>query len=264
MPGAAPRRVRRCLETLEEPVTAPALPRPPARVVLPLAAAAWAVVLLVPHAGHAPDAPDLLGWGVMVVAMMLPPALPMLGVLRTLTARHRTPDLLAAAGAAAFVAVWTLVGALLLATADAVRAGVAAAPWLAAHPAAVAGVAVAAAGAYQFAPWKDRCLTACRSPRGFAVRHWHGESPLADVVTLAGAYALSCAGCCVALMGLAVVVGGAAGGAALPVMVLLAVVMAAERLLPGGRRLVRPVGAALVGTGGLLVVGPPLAGLLAG
>ena len=53
------------------------------------------------------------------------------------------------------------------------RAGVATVPWLAAHSAVVAGVVVGVAGAYQFGPWKTRCLTACRSPRGFAARHWH-------------------------------------------------------------------------------------------
>lgn len=239
-------------------MTAPARPRQVAPVVLPIAAVAW-VVMLVPTGGpHAHAA--LAGWAVMVVAMMLPPALPMLAVLRALTARHRGA-LLTAAGGAAFVAVWTLVGALLLGATGLVQAGAAAVPSLAARPAAVAGVAVAAAGAYQFAPWKDRCLTACRSPRGFAARYWHGESPLADVVTLAGAYALSCAGCCAALMAVVVVAGGAAGGAGLPLMLVLAAVMAAERLLPGGRRLVRPAGVALLGAGALLVVGPLAAGL---
>ena len=243
-------------------MTAPVGLRSPAVVVLPLAVLGWAAIVL-PHAAHAGH-PALAGWVVMVVAMMLPPALPMLDVLRALTARRRAPGLLVAVGAAAFVAVWTVVGALLIGAAGAVRTGVAVVPWLAAHPAVVAGVVVGAAGAYQFGPWKDRCLTACRSPRGFAARHWHGENPVLDVATLAGAYALSCAGCCVALMGVAVVVDGAAGTVALPAMVVLAAVMAAERLLPGGRRLVRPVGVALFGAGALLVVGPLAAGLLPG
>ena len=238
--------------------------RSPAVVVVPLAAVAWAVTVLTPHAPVHAAHGALVRWAVMVVAMMLPPALPMLGVLRGLVARRRVPGLLVTIGSAAFVAVWTLAGALLIGVAGALRAGVAAVPWFAGHPTVVAGVAVAAAGAYQFAPWKDRCLTACRSPRGFAARYWHGENPLVDIATLAGAYALSCAGCCVALMGVAVVVDGAAGLVALPVMVVLAAVMAAERLLPGGRRLVRPVGAALLGAGALLVVGPLAAGLLTG
>jgi predicted metal-binding membrane protein len=230
--------------------------RPPAAVVLPVAAAAWVAVVAVPHAGHG----RLAGWAVMIVAMMLPPALPMLGVLRALAARQRVPGLLVAVGGAAFVAVWTLVGALLIGTAGAVRAGIATVPWLAAHPAVVAGVIVGVAGAYQFGPWKDRCLTACRSPRGFAARHWHGVNPVVDVATLAGAYALSCAGCCVALMGVVVAVDGAAGTVALPVMVALAAVTAAERLLPHGRGLVRPVGAALLGAGALLALSPLLSG----
>ena len=239
-------------------MTAPVRLRTPAVAVLPLAAGAWVVVVGVPHAasgshtGHGP----LTGWVVMVVAMMLAPALPMLGVLRALAARRRVPGLLVLVGGVAFVAVWTAVGALLLGCARAVRAGVAAVPWLAAHPAVVAGAVVTAAGAYQFAPWKDACLTACRSPRGFAARYWHGPNPLTDAATLAGAYALSCVGCCVALMGVAVAVAGAGGAVALPVMVVLAVVMAAERLLPGGRRLVRPLGAALLGAGALLAAGP--------
>jgi len=61
-------------------------------------------------------------------------------------------------------------------------------------------------------------------------------------------------------MGVAVVVDGAAGTVALPVMVALAAVMAAERLLPRGRRLVRPVGAALLGAGALLALSPLLPG----
>jgi predicted metal-binding membrane protein len=77
-----------------------------------------------------------------------------------------------------------------------------------------------------------------------------------EAATLAAAYAVSCVGCCVALMGLMVAV----GGVALPVMVVLAAVMAAERLLPGGRRLVRPVGAALLGAGAVLALAPLLAG----
>jgi predicted metal-binding membrane protein len=233
-------------------VTAPVRLRAPAVAVLPLAVAAWVLVVVAPHPGHG----QLAGWVVMVVAMVLAPALPMLGVLRVLAARRRVPGLLVAVGGTAFVAVWTAAGALLLASAAAVRAGVVAEPWLAAHPAVVAGTVVAAAGAYQFAPWKNACLTACRSPRGFAARYWHGPTPLTDAATLAGAYALSCVGCCVALMGVAVAVGGGAEAVALPVMVVLAAVMAAERLLPGGRRLVRPVGAALLGAGALLVAVP--------
>ena len=61
-------------------------------------------------------------------------------------------------------------------------------------------------------------------------------------MALSGAYALSCIGCCWALM----LICFAVGTAALPVMVALALVMAAERLAPWGRRLVRPSGLVLI------------------
>ena len=84
---------------------------------------------------------------------------------------------------------------------------------------------------------------------------WRGGSPVVDVGHAGQrAYALSCAGCCVALMGVAVAVDGAAGTVALPVIVALAAVTAAERLLPHGRGLVQPVGAALLGAGALLAL----------
>ena len=68
---------------------------------------------------------------------------------------------------------------------------------------------------------------------------------MVEAATVTGAYAVSCAGCCWALMA----VSFAVGAAALPVMVVLAVLMAAERLVRRGRRLVRPVGVVTVALG---------------
>jgi predicted metal-binding membrane protein len=188
----------------------------------------------------------LLGWAVMVVAMMLPPALPMLDLLRALVARHRHPRLLLLAGVAGFVGVWTVVGTLLVAGDAGLHAVAERVGWLAAHPNVVAGGVLVGAGLYQFSPLKEACLRACRSPRGFAVAHWRGaRSASAEAATVTGAYAVSCAGCCWALMA----VSFAVGAAALPVMVVLAVLMAAERLVRRGRRLVRPVGVVAVALG---------------
>jgi predicted metal-binding membrane protein len=227
--------------------------RPLSWTVLAAAAVAW-VALAQPavHAGHQATAPSLIGWALMVVAMMLPPALPMLGMLRTLVGSHRFPAALVGVAVAVYVGLWTAVGAVLLAAAATVRALADRVPWLAAHPAVLTGAALLVAGGYQLSPLTDACLTACRSPRSFAVAHWRGVRPPAvETATIAAAYAVSCVGCCVALMAVSVT----AAGAALSVMVLLAVVMAAERLLSRGRRLVRPVGFALLASGSALVAG---------
>jgi predicted metal-binding membrane protein len=99
------------------------------------------------------------------------------------------------------------------------------------------------AGAFQLSPLKRRCLTACRSPRTFAVAHWHGERrPAVEAATIGVAYGASCVGCCWALMAVCL----AGGTAHLATMVPLAVVMAAERTTRTGLRLVRPIGVAAV------------------
>lgn len=190
----------------------------------------------------------LLGWIFMVVAMMLPPAMPLLQTVRRLVSRRPNAAQLSSLAALIFVAVWTLVGVVLVASNLLVRDVWAGQGWAAGRPEVVTGAVLLFAGLYQFSPLKDLCLRRCRSPRSFALAHWHGRrSPAAEIVTMAGAYAGACVGCCWALM----LICFAVGVAALPVMVALAVVMAAERLVPWGRALVRPVGLCLVVLGAL-------------
>jgi predicted metal-binding membrane protein len=239
-------------------------------IVLAVAAVAWLAIAL---AGHGADHPDgagvaqhhaghdigsvavgpppaagqlLAGWALMVVAMMLAPALPMLELLRRLVSRRRRPWLLVAVGALAFVGVWTAAGAVLV-TGDVVLRTLLPLP----DGVAVLGVGLIVAGGYQLTPLKDACLRACRSPRSFAVAHWHGERPAwIEVATLAGAYAAWCVGCCWALM----TAGLLAGAASVAAMVVLTVLMAAERLTRWGRRLVRPAGLAALVTGAVLLL----------
>lgn len=190
------------------------------------------------------------GWALMVVAMMLPPALPLVQTMHRLLARRRARTALLAAGVAAFVAVWTVAGVVLL-TGDAVLHAVAEA-WPGLRPAYVTGGVLVAAGVYQLTPLKRACLRACRSPRSFALAHWHGRRPaLVELATVSAAYSVVCVGCCWALMAVSLAV----GAAALPVMVVLAALMAAERLVGWGRRLVVPTGVALVALGILAALG---------
>lgn len=193
----------------------------------------------------------LLGWALMVVAMMLPPALPMLDTLRRLVAHHRHSRLLVGLGAAGFVTVWTVAGTVLIVGDAALHAIAVRVAWLTAHPQVVAGAVLVGAGLYQFTPLKNACLRACRTPRGFAVAHWRGRRPAwLEAATVTGAYALSCVGCCWALMA----VSFAIGAAALPMMMVLTVLMAAERLAHGGHRLVRPIGVAAIALGTLAIL----------
>lgn len=202
------------------------------------------------HRGTAVSPPPVLvgglltvgGWALMVVAMMLPPALPLLQTVRRLVSRQPDPWRLTVLGGLTFVGAWTIVGAAVVVADLGVRV-LAEGYWPNADPRwATAGVLVLA-GVYQFTPLKDLCLRGCRSPRSFVLAHWQGRrSSGAETVTLSGAYALSCIGCCWALMLICFTV----GTAALPVMVALTLVMAAERLVPWGHSLVRPSGLVLI------------------
>lgn len=226
----------------------------PEHLLFGTAAVAWAALVL-PGTPHGPV--TLGGWAVMVGAMMLPPTVPLVRTLRALDdGRARLPLL----GVGAVVGLWLVVGAVLVALAAGLTAVLPATPR--AHEV-TAGVALVAAGGYQFTSLKSACLSACRTPRWFVLRYWHGRSPVAETLRLGGAYAVACVGCCWALMALCVV----GGATALPAMVALTALMAVERLTPRGRRAARTAGWLLLvaGAAALLHVLPvPLAHALLG
>ncbi len=173
-------------------------------------------------------------WAVMMVAMMLPAAAPMILVFSTVN-RKRTEG----AGGAPYVntplfvlayltvwgafsvtaalAQWSLHTAALLSK-DAMRA----APLAAA-------VILAAAGVYQLTPLKYACLARCQTPIGFLLSEWREGNAGAFAMGLR--HGLFCLGCCWVLMAL-LFVGGVMNlvwVAALTGFVLL------EKALPAGR-----------------------------
>jgi predicted metal-binding membrane protein len=208
---------------------------------------AWAyVVLMAAHGMHATSyaASMFLMWVLMMVAMMLPSALPTILILerfeRSRAAAAGRATALFAAGyllvwvgfsAAATLAQWGLERSGLLSADMALRG-----TWIAA-------AAFIAAGAYQFAPFKRSCLEACRSPLGFLSSNWRDGPRGALLMGLH--HGALCLGCCWLLMAL-LFVGG--------VMNLLWIVPVAlfvfiEKCLPGGERMGKVGGALLIAWG---------------
>jgi predicted metal-binding membrane protein len=109
-----------------------------------------------------------------------------------------------------------------------------------AYGAVVAGALIAAAGLYQISALKQACLRHCISPLGFFMQRWRPGA--AGAVRMGVEHAIYCIGCCWALM----LVLFAVGVMSLFWMSLLAVVMFAEKILPSGPRLGRPIAVALV------------------
>ena len=141
-------------------------------------------------------------WAVMMAAMMLPSAGPMLLLFHAVAGRPQRhvsrlrPTWVFAGG---YLAVWTALGALVWAV---VRLQSDLASRLAASDRAswapvALGAVLVAAGAYQFSPLKHHCLDQCRSPLVFLMQHWRPGSRGALHMGLV--HGLYCLGCCAAL-----------------------------------------------------------------
>ncbi len=149
-----------------------------------------------------------LMWSAMMVAMMLPSALPtilLFGRASRNDPEVRSPARRMLTFAAGYVVAWAgfSVGASLLqwGLAEATLLSpmmVSASPWL-------GGAILIVAGAYQWTPLKYACLRHCRSPLAFLAEHWQPGMP--GALRLGLRHGLYCVGCCWALM-LLLFVGG--------------------------------------------------------
>ena len=90
---------------------------------------------------------------------------------------------------------------------------------------------------------EEGCLASCRTPLGFLLGEWRPGADGAFVMGLR--HGLFCVGCCWALMAL-LFVGGVMN---LAWIAALSVAVAIEKLAPGGERLSRWLGAALIVAG---------------
>lgn len=190
-------------------------------------------------------------WTIMMVAMMLPSAAPIVLLHRRIGGVDRTAG--AAAPPTAFLLLgytvawtgfaalatagqWALSRAALLTDADA----------LADPP--IAAALLIAAGLYQFAPVKQSCLRFCRSPVSFLMRHYRPGAVGALCMGLV--HGTFCVACCWAAMAL-LFVGGVMNLlwiAALSVFVLI------EKALPRGDTVGKALGLAAAAAGAYVLI----------
>jgi predicted metal-binding membrane protein len=190
-------------------------------------------------------------WALMMLAMMLPSAAPMI-LLHATVSRRRDPEQggrRALLFAVAYAAVWG--GFALAATAvqwTLEKAGLLT-PTMAVSTATVASLLFVAAGVYQFTPLKRACLRHCRSPLEFLAGHWRGGT--SGAFAMGARHGAYCLGCCWAMM-LLLFVGGVMN---LAWIAGLALLVLAEKLLPVGRMVSWVLGATLIiwGLAGLIV-----------
>jgi len=206
--------------------------------------------------------PDLVGatgfiaaWVVMMAAMMLPSAAPLVLLYRAAGADGRVANTVPLV--AGYLVAWAVFGAFVYATQQALGAVVLASPTLAdASPYAVAGI-LAIAGVYQFTPLKLACLRECRSPLDFLMHRWRGAGAF-DALRLGVEHGAYCVGCCWGLMAVLMV----AGSMSLIWVVFIALVVFVEKLMPFGERGAQFTGAGLGLLAALVALHPYVSVLL--
>lgn len=248
-------------------------PRDPAPVLWAVTASAWLLVVALLVTGGTSVANHdavlendqwswalrtstfLAAWLVMLTAMMLPSTVPVARIFTRLIARRAAagrPGTGAGGGRAllpfygAYLAVWTWFAFVALLADTGVHHAVEKWAWLGQRPGLVLGTTLVVAGAYQLSPLKDACLRGCRSPLGMVTQHY--RSGAAGAWRVGTRHALSCLGCCWALM----LVMFATGVGSIAWMVGLTAVMTLEKTSRFGARLVVPLGGVLVVAGGAL------------
>jgi len=183
--------------------------------------------------------PFLGTWTVMMAAMMLPSATPMI-FLHRLGADGRVRTQLWSVWASVGIVVW--------------GAGLAAGAIVMPEQRAVAVAAILLlAGVYQFSPLKSTCLRACRTPADFLLTHWHRG--LSGQLRLGVEHGLYCLGCCWALMALFVGV----GAMSLVWAVSIALVVLVEKVRPEGVAFGRIAGGLLIVAAAIVLAFPELA-----
>ncbi len=142
-------------------------------------------------------------WAVMMAAMMLPSAAPMLLLFSTVNRKRSaqgTPVIPTGIFLLGYLLIW--IGFSLLATGAqwGLHTVMLLSPGLAVTNPLVSGLVLTAAGAYQFTPLKYVCLKQCQSPLDFLFTHWRDGKGGAFLMGLShGGY---CLGCCWILMAL--------------------------------------------------------------
>jgi predicted metal-binding membrane protein len=181
----------------------------------------------------------LLGWQVMIAAMMLPASLPSIGVFDAGLARLARPGRALAAFLGSYALLWSVFGLVAFLGDVVLHRIVDASPWLAARSWLIEAGVIGLAGAYQLVPLKRRSLRGCRHPGGLVPTT---KSPQRSSFQSGLDHGLACLGSSWALMLLMF----AEGFANLGWMVALAAVMAYETTGRHGQRAAGAVGVLLL------------------
>lgn len=192
-----------------------------------------------------------LMWMIMMVAMMLPSASPMILLYARFASRSNGGSVFPTSlFALTYLALWGLFSILaVIVQAMLISSGLISQMDLALSHGRLAGILLLAAGAYQLTPAKSACLRQCRSPLSFLMRLW--RPGLAGALRLGIAHGGYCIGCCALLM-LLLFVGGVMN---LGWVAALASLVLIEKYSPPWMHISTVIACGLIAAGILLLLG---------
>jgi predicted metal-binding membrane protein len=190
-------------------------------------------------------------WWIMMVAMMLPSATPMILLFAAIQRREQRcggPYVPTSVFGLGYLACWAGFSlAAVLAQWGLARLALLS-PMLMTTSTALAGTLLVAAGLYQLSPLKLACLVHCRSPAHFIVAHW--RPGVLGALHMGLAHGAFCVGCCWFLMVL-LFVGGVMN---LYWIVAIAGLVLLEKTVPAGHWLAQATGVVLAVWGAWLLL----------
>jgi len=229
-----------------------------------ITALAWAYLIFMPNGmmhGLAPSTNDnyryieltmsFLMWSVMMVAMMLPTASPMVLTYVKMNRSQSKRDKAALETGlfiAGYIVVWSVFSFVFALLQEGLKDVGLISQMMGKANLLFGGLILITVGIYQFTPLKDACLRLCQTPLGFLMTRWKDGTVGAFKMGLE--HGIYCVGCCWALM-LLMFAGGVMN---FLLMALLAVFMLAEKMVPPGHWLPKAFGMGLIVWGGTLLV----------
>ncbi len=188
-------------------------------------------------------------WVAMMAGMMFPAAAPMVVMYGRI---QRSRPVSVALFTGSYIMLWIAFGAFGFLLGAVVEDQASRSEWVRMHWARAGGILLVLAGLYQLTPLKDVCLSHCRTPMAFVMRHWRDGR--AGAVRMGVTHGLYCMGCCWLLF-LVLVPLGVMNVAA---MVAVALVVFAEKVMAWGRGFGRVAALGFLVYGALVVLRPDL------
>ena len=191
-----------------------------------------------------------LMWFVMMIAMMLPSAAPMVLLFTAITRKRQTQrrsEIGAAVFAAGYLAIWGIFSAGAASAQWAFEMSRLLTPMMQSTSALFDGLLLVAAGIYQLTPLKQACLGRCRQPVSFIAQFWRGGT--SGAFRMGVAHGTFCLGCCWFLMAL-LFFGGVMN---LYWIAGIATYVLAEKLMPHQRWLSHAAGGVLIVLGAAIL-----------